>query len=100
VQTGQINVGIDHLRKGASLNSNYGPVWEHLGLAYQKQGRHKEAIKAFERATQIMPTYRLCWLHLADEYRAAGKVAEANRPAAHAQSLAFTISKRETKKHP
>jgi hypothetical protein len=37
---------------------------------------------AFERATQIMANYRLCWQHLADEYRAIGKVAEANRAAA------------------
>jgi hypothetical protein len=28
-----------------------------------------------------MPNYRLCWQHLADEYRTIGKVAEANRAA-------------------
>jgi tetratricopeptide (TPR) repeat protein len=55
---GQIDAGISHLRQGASLNSSYGPVWEHLGLAYRKKGSHREAAKAFERATQLMPTAR------------------------------------------
>jgi Flp pilus assembly protein TadD len=75
------------LRKGASLNSSYGPVWEHLGLAYQKKGNHKEAIKAFEKATQLMPNAPRPWLHLADEYRLAGRPVDADRAAARAQQL-------------
>jgi tetratricopeptide (TPR) repeat protein len=70
---GQVDAGISYLRKGASLNSSYGPVWEHLGLAYQKNGNHKEAMKAFEKATQLMPNALHPWQHLADEYPPAGR---------------------------
>jgi tetratricopeptide (TPR) repeat protein len=85
--TGQIDAGIEHLRKGADLApKTYGAVWEHLGMAYQKKGMHREAVKAFERAVQIMPTYGAAWRHLADEYRALGKVAEANQAEARARS--------------
>jgi tetratricopeptide (TPR) repeat protein len=85
--TGQLDAGIEHLRKGADLApKTYGAVWEHLGMAYQKKGMHREAVKAFERAVQIMPTYGPAWRHLADEYRAIGKVAEANQAEARARS--------------
>ncbi|MEY2520324.1 MAG: hypothetical protein QOF24_2083 [Verrucomicrobiota bacterium] len=85
--TGQIDAGIEHLRKGADLApKTYGAVWEHLGLAYQKKGMHGEALKAFERAVQIMPGYGPAWRHLAAEYRALGKVAEANQAEARARS--------------
>ena len=43
---GQTDAALDHLRKGASLNSGYGPVWEHLGLAYQKKGFHRDAVRS------------------------------------------------------
>jgi tetratricopeptide (TPR) repeat protein len=85
--TGQVDAAIGHLRAAASLApKNYGAVWEHLGLAYQKKGNHQEAIKSFERATQIMPNYRLAWRHLADEYRAVGRTADASKAEARARS--------------
>ncbi len=85
--TGQVDSGISYLRKGASLAPNYGPVWEHLGLAYQKKGNHRDAVKAFERSTQLTPNRRLLWQHLSEEYRAAGRLQDAERAAARAQSL-------------
>ena len=85
--TGQVDAGIQHLRTATNLApKNYAAVWEHLGLAYQKKGMHREAVKAFERATQISPGFTLGWRHLADEYRALGQPAEADRAAAHARS--------------
>src|SRR5262249_38828399 len=42
--TGQTNAAMEHLRTAAKLNPNYAPVWEHLGLAYVQQGRHREAV--------------------------------------------------------
>ncbi len=85
---GQTDAAIAHLRKGASLApKSYGPVWEHLGLAYQKQGRHQEAAKAFEKATQIMPQLPLPWQHLSQEYLALGRGDDAKRAAAHMRSL-------------
>ena len=85
--TGQLDAGIEHLRKGADLApKTYGAVWEHLGLAYQKKGMHREAVKAFERAAQIMPTYGPAWRHLADEYRALGRAADASQAEARARS--------------
>jgi predicted Zn-dependent protease len=38
---GQVDAGISYLRKGASLNSSYGPVWEHLGPGTPKLAKKK-----------------------------------------------------------
>jgi tetratricopeptide (TPR) repeat protein len=85
--TGQIDAGIQHLRTATSLApKTYAPVWEHLGLAYQRKGLHSDAAKAFERAVQIMPNFGQAWRHLAEEYRALGRVADANNAEAHARS--------------
>ncbi len=85
--TGQIDAGIRHLRTATSLApKTYAPVWEHLGLAYQRKGMHREAAQAFERAVQIMPSFPLAWRHLAEEYRALGRVADANQADARARS--------------
>lgn len=85
--TGRVDAGIQHLRTATNLApKTYGPVWEHLGLAYQRKGMHAEAAKAFEHAVQIMPTYGLAWRHLAEEYRALGRTADATRAEAHARS--------------
>ena len=65
-QTGDVDMGISLLRKGISLKSSYGPAWEHLGLAYQRKADHKHAVEAFEKATQLMPSSRNPWQHLAD----------------------------------
>jgi predicted Zn-dependent protease len=80
------------------LAPNYGPVWENLGLAYQKKGSHRDAVKAFERATQLLPRQRLSWQHLAEEYRAVGRMQDAERAAARAQSLPAGNSRPGTKK--
>jgi Flp pilus assembly protein TadD len=95
---GRVAAGISYLRKGASLNSSYGPVWEHLGLAYQKKGNHKEAMKAFEKATQLMPKAPRPWQHLADEYGLAGRPVDADRAAARAQQLGIGTPKLVKKK--
>lgn len=70
---GRTNEAITHLRIGASLKPTYGPVWEHLGLIYQKHGRHDKAIKAFEKAAQLMPQSPLPKKHLSEEYAAIGR---------------------------
>jgi cytochrome c-type biogenesis protein CcmH/NrfG len=56
-------------------------------MAYAAKGQHRDAVKAFERATQLLPNRRLPWQHLADEYRAVGRTADAQRAQARAQSL-------------
>ncbi len=84
--TSHVDAGISQLRKGVSLAPKYGPVWEHLGLAYASKRDHREAIKCFEKATQLMADRRP-WQHLADEYRTVGREADAQRAQARAQSL-------------
>ena len=85
--TGQLDAGIQHLRTAASLApKTYAPVWEHLGLAYQRKGMHQDAAKAFEHAVQVMPNFGQAWRHLAEEYRALGRTADANNAEAHARS--------------
>ena len=86
---GQADAAIGYLRKGASLNSSYGPVWEHLGVAYQKRGRQRDAVDALERATQLMPTSRYAWQHLAEAYQPTGRTSDALRAAARAQKLGY-----------
>ena len=81
--TGQYAAAITHLRKSISLNPNYGPGWQQLGFAYQRQGRHSDAIGAYERATRIEPNSRLAWQNLAIEYRALGRAADGARAQAH-----------------
>ena len=95
---GQTDAAIGYLRKGASLNSSYGPVWEHLGVAYQKRGRHRNAVDALEKATRLMPTSRYAWKHLAEAYQATGRSADAQRAAARAQQLGGAIAKANKKK--
>lgn len=48
--------------------------------------RTRSQAKAFERATQLLQA-RLPWQHLADEYRAVGRQADAERAWARAQAL-------------
>ena len=96
--TGQTDAAIRYLQKGASLNSSYGPVWEHLGAAYQKLGRNRDAVSALETATRLLPSSRLTWQHLAQAYQATGRNADAQRAAAHSQQLnaASKASKKKT----
>jgi hypothetical protein len=47
----------------------------------------------FERATQIMPSYHLCWQQLAGKYRNIGQGAKANRTAAPVRSLSSGAAK-------
>jgi Flp pilus assembly protein TadD len=80
------------LRKAISLKSGYGPAWEHLGLAYQKMGRHKDAVAAFEKATQLMPGNRVPWQHLSEEYAATSRPVDAQQAAARARKLPATVT--------
>jgi cytochrome c-type biogenesis protein CcmH/NrfG len=64
-------------------------VWEHLGVAYKKQGRHGDAVVALENATRLLPSSSLAWKHLADVYQATGRTADAQRAAARAQKLGY-----------
>ena len=94
--TGQLDAGIQHLRTATNLApKNYAPVWEHLGLAYQRKGMHSEAAKAFEHAVQIMPNFDQAWRHLAEEYRALGRTADATNADAHARSAPKSGPKRK-----
>ncbi len=95
---GQTNAAIGYLRKGASLNSSYGPVWEHLGVAYQKQGRNRDAVSALEMATRFLPSSLLAWRHLADAYQATVRRVEAERAGARAQQLGSAAPRTNKKK--
>jgi tetratricopeptide (TPR) repeat protein len=95
---GQTDAAIGYLRNGASLNSSYGPVWEHIGVAFQKKGRYRDAADALEKATRLMPTSRYAWKHLAEAYQASGRSADARRAAARAQQLGGAIANVTKKK--
>jgi tetratricopeptide (TPR) repeat protein len=60
-------------------------------LAYAKQGRHRDAVNAFERATKLLPGYnKQAWEHLAEEYHVVGRTADADQAAARAARLKNT----------
>jgi tetratricopeptide (TPR) repeat protein len=80
---GQVDAGIDHMRKGTRKESGYAPGWLYLGLAYQKQGLHQDAAKSFERATRLAPKWPEPWQSLAGEYQALGRATDAEKAAAH-----------------
>ena len=48
--TEQLDDAISYLKRATSLNPQYPEAWEHLASAYQNQGRHRDAIKAFKKA--------------------------------------------------
>lgn len=83
VNIGQVDAGIDHIRKGTRKESEYAPGWHYLGLAYKKRGQHQDAVKSFEKATRLAPKWADPWQDLADEYQALGRTADAQRAAAH-----------------
>ncbi|MBA2433248.1 MAG: tetratricopeptide repeat protein [Chthoniobacterales bacterium] len=60
------------------------------GAPSSAQGRHREALQAFEKATRLMPKYRSSWQNLADTHRALGQATQASRAASRAQSLPST----------
>src|SRR5205807_8870492 len=91
---GQVDAGIDHLRKGTAKESNYAPGWHYLGLAYQKQALHQDAVKSFEKATRLAPSWAEPWENLAKEYQALGRSADAERAAAHVKHSAPTKAKK------
>jgi Tfp pilus assembly protein PilF len=62
-----------------------------------KQGRHRDAVNSFERATQIMPNYQQAWQHLAQEYQLVGRPADAQHASERAAQLR-TISPNKPKK--
>ena len=80
------------------MNSNYGPVWEHLGVAYQKQGRNRDAVSVLEKANLLLPSSSLAWRHLAEAYQATGRSADAQRAAARAQQLGSAAPKANKKR--
>jgi tetratricopeptide (TPR) repeat protein len=94
VNMGQVDAGIEHLRKGTRKESNYAPGWYYLGLAYKKRAQHQDAAKAFERATKLAPRWSEPWENLTDEYQALGKTAEAQRAATYIKRKAPTAGKK------
>jgi predicted Zn-dependent protease len=98
MSVGQTKAAVGYLSKGASLNSSYGPVWEHLGVAYQKQGGNRDAVSALERRLGFYHRRPLAWRHLAEAYQATGRSAEAQRAAARAQQLGSAAPRANKKK--
>jgi predicted Zn-dependent protease len=96
--TNQTSAAIGYLQRGAALNSHYGPVWEHLGVAYKKQGRSGDAVTALENATRLLPSSALAWRHLAEAYQITGRTDKAQRAAARAQRLGYSAPKVNKKK--
>jgi cytochrome c-type biogenesis protein CcmH/NrfG len=55
-------------------------VWEQLGVAYQKQGHHRDAVNALKKATKLLPASRLAWQNLSRAYQAAAVLTTHNAP--------------------
>ena len=97
-QPARSDAAISHLQEAVRLNPNYGPGWEQLGFAYQKLGKHFDAIKAYERSVQLDPNSKKTWRQLGQEYRAVGRTADAERAYARGGGGGATVANAGKKK--
>jgi tetratricopeptide (TPR) repeat protein len=68
---------IENSLKIIELDPNFAPVYEYLGLSYQKLGRNAEAVAALEKAAELTNRSSITLGHLGYVYAATGKRAEA-----------------------
>lgn len=55
-----------HFAKAFSIDGGFYEAALNLGIALQKQLRHEEAIWAFERASKLMASLPIAWIHLGE----------------------------------
>jgi eukaryotic-like serine/threonine-protein kinase len=83
---GQPEQAVAVCRKLIEMDPNFFPAHRYLGLAYSQQGRHAEAIAAFERARKLSGS-SLIVAHLGYAYAAAGEREKAAAVLAELQQL-------------
>ncbi len=76
--TGLVDKAIDTYLKALTFKTDYSAqLYNNLGLAYKSKGNYKEAIKQFENAIAITPSYRSAYFNLANTYSDIGKFKDA-----------------------
>lgn len=68
--SGDLGLALDELGRAVDLDPRDARLWNNLAVVYRDLGRHEEALKALERATDISPT-------LVDAYYNRGRIFEA-----------------------
>lgn len=66
--TNRYDEAADALQRALAIDPIAG-TWTNLGTARFFQGRYADAVKAMEKATELMPGYYLYWGNLGDVYR-------------------------------
>jgi len=70
---------IEQLRKTLEFERNFAPAYTLLGRAYERKGRHAEAVAALERARALSPASAVTLTMLASTYGAAGNTQAARK---------------------
>jgi len=64
--------GLTDFRKALDLEANNHITWNFVGLCENSLGHTREAIIAYQRATQIDPNFKEAWANLAQAHRDGG----------------------------
>lgn len=62
----------EHLLAASRLNPTYAYTWNGLGLLYNRLKKYADAIKAFEKAIEIDPTYYKAYYNMGCAYQWSG----------------------------
>ena len=71
--------GLADFRKALDIEASNHITWNFVGLCENSLGHTREAIIAYQRATQLDPTFKEAWANLAQAHRDAGDRANAER---------------------
>jgi len=74
-----------------SQNSpRYKEAWLNKGVALKQQGKHEEAIKAYDIAIEIYPQFATAWNYKGNSLKELGRDIEADAAFAKAKELGYT----------
>ena len=94
VQMGQVEAGVEFLRRGIALTPNYAEGYYNFGIALQQLGRLDEAIAAYRQAIALRPNFAQAYGNLGSALNHQGQLDEA--VSAYRRSIALDPNSPET----
>ena len=70
----------EHFMRALSLNPNFAPAHNNLGMAWQEMGRVEESLVEFAEAARLQPRFASPLLNQASALRQLGRLTEATAP--------------------
>ncbi|HQN30615.1 MAG TPA: tetratricopeptide repeat protein, partial [Methanothrix soehngenii] len=71
------------------INPQYAMAWIGKGNALDDQGKHNEAIQAYDKAIEINPQYAMAWYNKGVTLKSLGRTAEADAAFSKAKELGY-----------